>query len=62
MKFRTDTSVADFRRDYETRLADFARTVNTAKAESDLAYQLQQSKEQQTIVKGYKFVHHFFLI
>merc|ERR1712227_582202 len=49
-KYKTDTTVADFKKDYETKRADYPTSVNTAQAESALAYELQVSKEQQTIV------------
>ena len=42
--------IADFQRDYLTKMANYDQMVNTAKAESDLAYELQQSKERQVIV------------
>ena len=50
VKYRTDTRIADFQKEYESRLADFQTTVNTALAESDMAYELQSSKEQQVII------------
>lgn len=49
-KYSTDTEVADFRRNFETDVAVYATSVNTAEAESNLAYKLQSSKEQQTII------------
>jgi len=49
-KYKTDAQVADFKRDYESKMADCATIVNTSQAESALAYELQVSKEQQTIV------------
>ena len=50
MRFEVDTMVADFERDFEAKKAEFETAVNTARAESDMAYRLQSSKLQQTIV------------
>ena len=45
-----DTNIADFQKAFEAKKAEFETVVNTAKAESDMAYQLQSSKLQQVIV------------
>ncbi|XP_034024445.1 flotillin-2-like [Thalassophryne amazonica] len=49
VKFLADTKMADSKRELELRKADFNQEVNTKRAEAELAYQLQASKEQQKI-------------
>merc|ERR1711973_707773 len=50
VRFEVDTNIADFQKAFEAKKAEFETVVNTAKAESDMAYQLQSSKLQQVIV------------
>jgi len=47
---RVETSIADYEKEYKTKQAEFNTVVNTAQAESALAYELQASKQQQQII------------
>merc|ERR1712235_26250 len=49
-KYSVDTQVADYEKDFKTKKAEFMTAVNTAQAESALAYELQSSKQQQLII------------
>ncbi|XP_041919369.1 flotillin-2b isoform X2 [Alosa pseudoharengus] len=49
VKFLADTKMADSKRELELQKAAFNQEVNTKKAESQLAYELQAAKEQQKI-------------
>ncbi|KAG1951419.1 flotillin-2b [Pimephales promelas] len=49
VKFLADTKMADSKRELELQKAAFNKEVNTKKAESQLAYELQAAKEQQKI-------------
>jgi len=48
-KFGADTEIALSQRDYEMKRADYQAAVNLRKAESDLAYDLQQNKTMQLV-------------
>jgi flotillin len=48
-KFVADTKVADARRNYESKLAEFKAMVSKAQAESGLAYDLQKSITMQKV-------------
>merc|ERR1711892_1269598 len=49
-KYQVDTSIADFEKEFKTKEAEYRTVVNTKKAEADLVYELQASKQQQLIV------------
>merc|ERR1719288_602904 len=49
IKFETDTKIEDDTRAYKLQKANFDSEVNTAKAEAQLAYELQAAKIQQRI-------------
>lgn len=42
-KFEAETKIAESNRDYEMKVADYTKSVNTQKAEADLAYDLQKN-------------------
>lgn len=48
-KFAADTKIAESKRDYEVKLADYNASVNQKKAESELAYDLQKFKTNQLV-------------
>ncbi|NIA21218.1 MAG: flotillin family protein [Anaerolineaceae bacterium] len=48
-KFGADTEIAFSQRDYEMKRAEYQASVNLKKAESDLAYDLQQNKTMQLV-------------
>ena len=48
-KFKADTEIALSQRDYEMKRAEYQASVNEKKAESDLAYDLQQNKTMQLV-------------
>lgn len=48
-KFAADTKIAESQRDYQTNVAQYQATVNTRKAEADLAYDLQKYKTGQLV-------------
>jgi len=48
-KFAADTKIAESKRDYEVKLADYTASVNQKKAESELAYDLQRFKTGQLV-------------
>lgn len=48
-KFQANTKIADARRSYESKLAEFQAAVSKAQAESDLAYNLQKSITMQKL-------------
>eukprot|EP00794_Sanderia_malayensis_P014270 gene14270-15757_t len=48
-RFQADTKIADSKREFQMRSAEFDQEVNTKKAEAELAYQLQGAKEKQKI-------------
>jgi flotillin len=48
-KLAADTVIAEADRDYKMKLADFNASVQQKKAESDLAYDLQKFKTQQSV-------------
>ncbi len=48
-KFVADTKIAEAQRDYQTNVAQYQATVNTRKAEADLAYDLQKYKTGQLV-------------
>ncbi|KAL3307332.1 Flotillin-2, partial [Cichlidogyrus casuarinus] len=47
--YQANTLVASSTRDYEKKQSEFNQEVNKAKAESELAYKLQEAKEQQKV-------------
>merc|ERR1712062_81385 len=49
VKYNTDTKIEDNSRAFKLQKANFDREVNTAKAEAQLAYELQAAKIQQKI-------------
>merc|ERR1719346_474434 len=49
IKYNTDTKIEDNSRAFKLQKANFDREVNTAKAEAQLAYELQAAKIQQKI-------------
>ncbi|RZF32421.1 hypothetical protein LSTR_LSTR001885 [Laodelphax striatellus] len=49
IKYNTDTKIEDYARMYKLQKATFDKEVNTAKAESQLAYELQAAKIRQKI-------------
>merc|ERR1719486_1353766 len=49
VKYNTDTKIEDNSRAYKLQKANFDKEVNTAKAEAQLAYELQAAKIQQRI-------------
>jgi flotillin len=49
-KYQVDTQIADYEKDFKTKKAEYMTVVNTAQAESALAYELQSSKQQQLII------------
>lgn len=49
VKYHTDTTIADNTRAFNLQKAQFDKEVNTAKAEAQMAYQLQSAKIQQRI-------------
>merc|ERR1711902_20695 len=49
VKYNTDTKIEDNSRAFKLQKANFGREVNTAKAEAQLAYELQAAKIQQKI-------------
>merc|ERR550525_1322047 len=49
VKYNTDTKIEDNSRAYKLQKANFDKEVNTAKAEAQLAYELQAAKIQQKI-------------
>ena len=48
-RFKTDTSIADSAREYNTQQAIFDQEINAKHAEAELAYELQCAKENQNI-------------
>lgn len=48
-KYKADTAIADSERAYSVEKATYDREVNARKAESELAYQLQEAKTRQQI-------------
>ncbi len=48
-RFKADTAIADSERAYSVEKATYDREVNARKAESELAYQLQEAKTRQQI-------------
>ncbi|HUR38961.1 MAG TPA: SPFH domain-containing protein, partial [Planctomycetota bacterium] len=48
-RFLAETAVAQSKRDYEMKQADYQAAINQKKAESDLAYDLQKFKSQQAV-------------
>ncbi len=40
-RYQADTMIADSKREYQMRSAEFSQEINTKKAEAELAYQLQ---------------------
>ncbi len=50
-KFLADTGVAESKRDYEMRVADYTASVNEKTAAADLAYDLQKYKTNQSVKK-----------
>lgn len=48
-RFLAETAVAQSKRDYEMKQADYQAAINQKKAESDLAYDLQKYKSQQAV-------------
>ena len=40
-RYQADTMIADSKREYQMRSAEFDQEINTKKAEAELAYQLQ---------------------
>jgi flotillin len=48
-RFDADTKIADAKRAYESKLAEFDASVSKAKAESELAYDLQKSRTMQRV-------------
>src|SRR5579862_1487567 len=48
-RFLAETAVAQSKRDYEMKQADYQASINQKKAESDLAYDLQKYKSQQAV-------------
>ncbi len=50
-RFDADTRIADAKRAYESKLAEFEASVSKARAESELAYDLQKSRTMQRVRK-----------
>ena len=48
-RFETDTKIEDDTRAYKLQVAEFEKEVNTAKAQAQLAYQLEAAKLNQKI-------------
>lgn len=48
-KFMADTKIANSEREYKLQKASFDQEVNTARADAELAYELQAAKEKQKI-------------
>merc|ERR1719259_1316218 len=48
-KFMADTKIANSEREYKLQKASFDQEVNTARADAELAYELQAAKEKQQI-------------
>ena len=48
-RFEADTKIANSEREYKLQKAAFDQEVNTAKADAELAYELQAAKEKQAI-------------
>ncbi|HZT22575.1 MAG TPA: SPFH domain-containing protein [Verrucomicrobiae bacterium] len=48
-KFAADTKIAEAQRDYQINVANYQASVNTKKAEADLAYDLQKFKTGQLV-------------
>merc|ERR1719295_1926306 len=48
-RYEADTKIANSKRQYEMQKAAFDQEVNTAKADAELAYELQAAKEKQAI-------------
>ena len=48
-KFETDTKIEEYTRAYKLQVAEFEKEVNTAKAQAQLAYQLEAAKLNQKI-------------
>merc|ERR1739838_1025104 len=46
-KFEADTKIANSEREYKLQKASFDQEVNTARADAELAYELQAAKEKQ---------------
>ncbi|VDP72490.1 unnamed protein product [Schistosoma mattheei] len=51
VRYSADTHIANSSREFQLRKASFDQEVNTARAESELAYKLQAAKERQKIRK-----------
>ncbi|KAF5400175.1 Flotillin [Paragonimus heterotremus] len=49
VRYAADTHIANSTRDFQMQKASFDQEVNTARAEAELAYQLQATKEKQKI-------------
>merc|ERR1711936_21619 len=49
VRFQTDTKIEDDTRAFKLKQANFIKEVNTAKAEAELAYKLEEAKLQQNI-------------
>merc|ERR1719414_682289 len=49
VKFQTDTKIEDDKRAFKLKQANFIKEVNTAQAEAELAYKLEEAKLQQNI-------------
>merc|ERR1719219_2445631 len=49
VKFQTDTKIEDDKRAFKLKQANFIKEVNTAQAEAELAYELEEAKLQQNI-------------
>merc|ERR1739848_858813 len=47
VKFQTDTKIEDDKRAFKLKQANFIKEVNTAQAEAELAYELEEAKLQQ---------------
>jgi len=48
-KYECDALIAEYKRSYELKQAEFNQEVNRSKAEAELSYELQAAKEHQTI-------------
>lgn len=48
-RYAVDTTIANYKREFELKGAQFTTTVNTKKAEAELAYQLQSARLNQAI-------------
>ncbi len=61
-RLQADTKIADSKREFQMRSAEFDQEVNTKKAEAELAYQLQVCESTDTFIFNFILLHISFSI